>query len=187
MANQSSNGTLAKRYARALFSLASELKNTEEIKTQLETVVEVMTANEHQLLNVLTTPLFKLEERKNVLTAVIEKMALTAILSNFLQLLLDNHRISLLQEISVFYQGMADAIAGRIRAVVHTAQEISEQEKLEIQSTLAKSMEVTVENLVIHFEVKPEIIGGIFAKIGDRTYDATIRSKLQDMTTALMS
>ena len=81
---------------------------------------------------------------------------------------------------------MADAKVGRVRAKVQTAQSLSEEEQIEIRTTLAQSIQTSQENLVIEFSVNEDLIGGVWAKVGDTTYDATIRSKLQDMKVTLL-
>jgi F-type H+-transporting ATPase subunit delta len=89
-------------------------------------------------------------------------------------------------EIAQVFQSMADAKVGRVRAKVQTAQSLSDEEQTEIRTTLAQSIQTSHENLVIEFSVNEELIGGVWAKIGDTTYDATIRSKLQDMKITLL-
>jgi F0F1-type ATP synthase delta subunit len=59
-----SNGSLAKRYTRALFSLSEEANAVEQYNTELQTLIEVLELNNGELLNALTTPVFKIEERK---------------------------------------------------------------------------------------------------------------------------
>ena len=73
-----------------------------------------------------------------------------------------------------------------VRASVQTAQALSEEEQNEIRATLAQSIETNSANLIIEFSINEELIGGIWAKVGDTTYDATVRSKLQDMKVTLL-
>ena len=81
---------------------------------------------------------------------------------------------------------MADRNAGRVRASVQTAQALSEDEQNEIRATLAQSIDTNSDNLIIEFSINEELIGGVWAKVGDTTYDATVRSKLQDMKVTLL-
>ena len=81
---------------------------------------------------------------------------------------------------------MADRHAGRVRASVQTAQALSEDEQNEIRATLAQSIATNSDNLIIEFSINEELIGGVWAKVGDTTYDATVRSKLQDMKVTLL-
>ena len=80
---------------------------------------------------------------------------------------------------------MADAQAGRLRAYVETAREISALERAELRKTLAEASQVTPDNLLVEYQINPELIGGIVAKVGDTLYDASIRSRLKDLKASL--
>ena len=181
-----SNGSLAKRYARALFSIAVEENQVEHFNTQLAALSGAFAENGGELLKALTTPVFKLQERKQVISVVAEKMGLHATVQNFMFVLLEKDRVSLHDEIAEIYQQMADQSAGRVRASVQTAQELSENEQAEIRTTLAQSIGTDSDKLIIEFSLNKELIGGVWAKVGDTTYDATVRSKLQDMKVTLL-
>lgn len=181
-----SNRSLAKRYARALFSIAEEENLIEQFNSELEALSDAFSQSDGELLTALTTPVFKLQERKQVAEVVAQKMGLHGIVQNFLFILLEKDRMTLHFEIAQVFQSMADAKVGRVRAQVQTAQALSEDEQSEIRTTLAQSIQTSHENLVIEFSVNEGLIGGVWAKVGDTTYDATIRSKLQDMKVTLL-
>ena len=181
-----SNRSLAKRYARALFSIAEEENLIEQFSAELDSLSEAFSENDGELLTALTTPVFKLQERKQVAQVVAEKMGLHGIVQNFMFILLEKDRMVLHFEIAQVFQSMADAKVGRVRATVQTAKGLSEEEQAEIRTTLAQSIQTSQENLVIEFSVNEDLIGGVWAKVGDTTYDATIRSKLQDMKVTLL-
>ena len=181
-----SNGSLAKRYARALFSIAEEEHLIEQYNTELEALNIAFAENGGELLKALTTPVFKLQERKQVANVVTEKMGINNIIRNFIFVLLEKDRLALHAEIAQIFQQMADHKAGRVRARVQTAQALTDSEQDEIRSTLAESIQTNGGNLIIEFSVNEELIGGVWAKVGDTTYDATVRSKLQDMKVTLL-
>jgi len=181
-----SNGSLAKRYARALFSIAEESNVVEQFNAEVSALHEALTQNNNDLLIALTTPVFKLQERKQVASVVADKMGLHLTVKNFIFVLLEKDRLVLLPEVASIFQTMADEKAGRVRASVQTAHALSAEEESEIRSTLAKSINKSGDDLIIDFSVNEALIGGVWAKVGDTTYDATVRSKLQDMKSALL-
>jgi F-type H+-transporting ATPase subunit delta len=142
--------------------------------------------NDNELLTALTTPVFKLEERQKVASVIAERLGLDNTIKNFTMLLLEKDRLVLQSEIAQIFQVMADQKAGRVRASVQTAQGLSNEEQAEIRETLAASIQTTSDKLIIDFTINEDLIGGIWAKVGDTTYDATVRSKLQDMRSALL-
>ena len=182
-----SNGSLAKRYARAIFSIASENQAIEQYNTALTEFVSVLEQNGCELQNALTSPAFKLEERKQVANAVADRMEFNQMLRNFVNLLIDKDRLLLISEISSNFEAMTDAFLGRVRAKVQTAKALSDEERLEVSQTLATASGVSIENLLVEFSVNADIIGGIWARVGDKTYDATIRTKIRSMRQTLLN
>jgi F-type H+-transporting ATPase subunit delta len=69
---------------------------------------------------------------------------------------------------------------------VETAKEISALERVELRKTLAEASKVTPENLMVEYNINPDLIGGIVAKVGDTLYDASIRSRLKDIKATLL-
>ena len=180
-----SKGSLAKRYARALITLGKEDNAVDRLNDDLQDLGEVLSLNDRQLFKTLTNPILKAEEITGVLTAVLEKMDPHPFSRNFVQLLLDKGRLALYFDIAEVYQSMADAQAGRLRAYVETAREISALERAELRKTLAEASQVTPDNLLVEYQINPELIGGIVAKVGDTLYDASIRSRLKDLKASL--
>ena len=181
-----SNGSLAKRYARAFFALGLEQKLVEKFNQDIQDFLEVSALDDNHLTSALLNPILKIDERKLVINTLSQKMELHSFSTSFISLLLDKGRFALLPEITSLFRAMADEHAGRVRVVVQTATEISAAELAEIQSTLANTVKIAPEKLIIEHSVQPELLGGIIAQIGDTTYDGSIRSKLQDIHTALL-
>jgi len=180
------NGSLAKRYARALLSLGLENNNVDKLNEDLQSFGELLAANDNQLFDALTNPILQMEEIAAVLNAVLERIQLHELSSNFIKLLLDKDRLILFFDISNVYQEMADEQAGRKRAYVETAREMSALERTELRKTLAEASNTSPDNLLVEYHINPELIGGIVAKVGDVLYDASVRSRLVDIKTSLM-
>ena len=181
-----SNGSLAKRYARAFFALGLEQGLVEKFNQDIHSFLEVTELDSGLLSNAMLNPIIKVDERKKVIAVLAEKMELHTFTTSFISILLDKGRFLLLPEIVSIFRIMAYENAGRVRAIVQTATEISAAELADIQSTLANTVNIAPEKLIIEHTVVPELLGGIIAQIGDTTYDGSIRSKLQDIHTALL-
>ena len=185
--SKSSSNTLAKRYARAFFALAKEQGLVSKFDQDLQNFHAVLELNGGELLEALNNPILKIDERKDVVLAVAKKLELHDHTTNFLCLVIEKRRSILFPEISVLFQQMVDAEMGRVRVQVTTAVTLSDLEKDNIIRVLASSNGVAVQNLVPEYNVQPDLIGGIIAKIGDRTYDASVRSKLENLSSILLS
>jgi F-type H+-transporting ATPase subunit delta len=67
--------------------------------------------------------------------------------------------------------------------VVTTAAALDAGMQNTVQSALEASTGKTVE---IDFQVDPSLIGGMVAQVGDISYDASVRARLEDIQTALI-
>jgi F-type H+-transporting ATPase subunit delta len=180
------SSALARRYSLALISLAKDENLLDQIGSDLDVFFAVWNEGNGLLKNALLNPGISVQEREGVLKSILTKLSLNAYLNNFLYLLLEKSRLSLLTEIVEAYGNMADEIAGKLRARVTTAIEVELAEKDRIRQTLAKASGVSPEKLTIKFDIDQDIIGGIVARVGDTIYDASLRSRLQDIKQTLI-
>ena len=180
------SSALSRRYSLALISLADENDLIEKIGEDLQTFSAVWTQGEGLLKNALLNPGISAQEREGVLKVVLDRLSLHKYLNNFLHLLLEKSRLLLLDEIIEAYQIMSDERSGRIRARVTTAADLKIEEKDSIRQTLAKATDVEPDKLTIEFDIDSQIIGGIVARVGDTIYDASLRSRLQEIKQTLL-
>ena len=181
------NGSLARRYGRALISLGVEDNLVDEYGAALKEFQAVLQDGDELLLSALTNPSIPQNQRTNTLLAVLNKMQLPTHPKHFIQLLMDKNRMANFIDIQQSYAEMADEIAGRLHATVTTANTIKASEQDDIRNSLAANAGVAPEKLLVAFNVNPDIIGGVIAHVGDTVYDASVRARVQDIQTALLS
>jgi len=94
---------VARRYARALFSLGKEQGDAELVAygKNLSGLVEVLKESP-QLDRIFRNPVFKVEEKKAVLDAILSKIKPKQMVINFCHLLADNYRLGFLTDIQAF-------------------------------------------------------------------------------------
>ena len=177
---------LSRRYASALISLAKEENNVDKIAEDLSNFNDIWNDGGGSFKNAMLNPGISVQERSDVLKTVLSKVNLHANVSNLILLLMEKGRLVFLSEIQEAFSDMADEFSGRIRAEVTTAREIDISEQNNIRQTLATTRNIGPEKLMINFEVNPEIIGGIIARVGDTIYDASIASRLQSIKQELI-
>ncbi len=177
------NGSIARRYARAFIALGQENNKTDTLSGDLQTFGAVLNSSDGQLKQALSNPGLTAIERKAVLNAVLDKLSLDTDSANFLRLLVDKNRFAEFDGITRSFNEMADQLAGRARAVVTTAAELNAAMKKTVQDALEASTGKTVE---IDFQVDPGLIGGMVAQVGDISYDASVRARLEDIQSALI-
>lgn len=176
------DGSLARRYARALILLGQENHALDAVGSGLATIGAVLDLNDGQLRGVLVNPGVPLAERHAVLSEVLRRLALHGYVNNFLRLLLDKSRFAVLPEITLAFGEMADELAGRVRATVRTARALDAVTSAQVEAALAQA---TGRTVVVRYVVEPGLIGGMVAQVGDKVYDSSVRGRLEQLQLAL--
>ncbi|MBM4393012.1 MAG: ATP synthase F1 subunit delta, partial [Deltaproteobacteria bacterium] len=96
-------GSIPRRYAKALFELAQEASAIDRVGEQLDAVVELARANDGQVLSVMSNPGFTASERRAVLDLVLPRLGLASLVQNFVRLVLDKDRFEALPDVAREY------------------------------------------------------------------------------------
>ena len=156
---------LARRYAKALFTLGKEQNKYEQYSEALAAIAALFDENA-EVGDSLTNPLYPLEARQKVMASIAKAVKADKILAAFLNLLVEKQRAGIIPD-----------IAAEMRVMVDREQNISHlQEK--IQQTLEK---LTGNKVILETRIDPAIIGGIIAKVGDLVLDGSIRTQLNGL------
>jgi F-type H+-transporting ATPase subunit delta len=177
------NRSLARRYAKALVALGQESGNVAEFAGDLDTFAEVLALGDGELRQALSNPSLTTTERAAVIGAVLGKLKIHTTVGNFLRLLVDKNRFGAFDDIRRSTHEMADELAGRVRATVTTATEISAAMSKSVQAALEQA---TGKTVVISFQVDKALIGGMVAQVGDISYDASVSARLSAIQQALI-
>jgi F-type H+-transporting ATPase subunit delta len=165
--------SVARRYARALFSLASEdpAKGVEAAFDQLSAVAHAFADN--VALRALLQPGTPVSQQK----ALIDTLAprLSPLVGNFLRLLAERQRLDGLQQIALAFGGMVDQHLGRVRAIVTAPQPLSQHDLAQVEKALAAA---THKKILLETLVDDSLIGGLTADVGGVLYDGSIRTQL---------
>jgi F-type H+-transporting ATPase subunit delta len=174
-------GSISRRYARALLDLGRDNANIDALGADLARFLENARG---QLLETLSNPVYTRAERRAVLDAVLVRIPLSPLAQNFLRLLLDKERMAALEDIARAYGELADAAAGRVRALVTTASPMSPALQAEVAAALSGS---TGQTVVIEARVDSSLLGGITARVGSRFIDASLKGRLERLQLALLT
>jgi F-type H+-transporting ATPase subunit delta len=183
------DGSLARRYARALVGIAQEERALDQMALQLMQFEVVLDRAAPEmagrtLRTVLDNPGLTHGERQAVLAQVLGRLSLHPMVSNFLRLVLDKNRFGVLPEITREYIAMADSLSGRVRGTVTTSQSLSPSMADSVRAALTAA---TGKEVIIQFVVDPGLIGGMVAKVGDTVYDASVKGRLLELQQVLSS
>lgn len=168
----------AQRYAAAVFDLAldsGEVDAVDKGLTQLSKLIE----GDKSLASALKSPLYKSEEKAAVLAAIGEKIGLSELTRRFIGVAALNRRAGDLPSMAKAFADKAAKHRGSSRVVARVAKPITQEQTLQLESAVSKSLGRTVS---VDVEVDPALIGGLQLKLGSRLVDASVRTKLNTLT-----
>jgi F-type H+-transporting ATPase subunit delta len=169
---------VARRYARALFSLGRENGMLAVYAETLRAIAELFEHPDLDILDALTNPLYPLHVRQQVMEDIAQTAGADALLNAFLHLLVEKKRTAVLPELAHQMQEMLDLENNICHAQVTSALELDSSLLAKIQ---AKLEELTGNTVLLETRVDPSIIGGIVAKVGDLVLDGSIRTQLHGL------
>jgi len=162
----------AARYAKAILDFAIEKKKTDVLAKDMRSIVETIGGSK-ELREMLGSPVLKGEMKKKALLSIFE--GCDPITEGLLDLLLQNKRIGLLNEVAMKYIIFNEDLKGEGVAFVTTAVPLSGELEKKVLKEVSK---LTGNKIVIKNKVDESIVGGFILRIGDLQYDASISNKL---------
>ena len=166
---------IAEVYARSLFQVAKEMGLLDVVKEQLAQFVDALNSN-RQMAIFLFSPYFSTEEKKRGLERAVS--GAEPIFSNFLEALLERHRMPVIFRIRVAYERMWEEENRLLQVQVTSAVALDEQTVKTIGDQIG---EQTGRKIELSSEVDDGIIGGIVLRVGNVILDASIRNRLEQL------
>ena len=163
----------AKRYARAVFELASSDGQIEEWRHRLETIKDV--TSDPAAMAVLENPTIPVVQRIDLIDApkFLDREGV-----NLMRLLVEGRHVHRAPEILDEYERLVDEAEGRVRASVTAAVELSNDERELIGERLSKQIGKEVR---VTAQVDRRILGGLRLQYGDHLIDASVATRLQQL------
>ncbi len=161
---------LASRYAKAVFELALEKKQLNDINNDMKLIDNVANASK-ELMLLLRNPVLKPKKKKAILKAIFENKIQPLTLM-FMFILTDNGRESFIRVVAEAFQELYNKHNNIIKASLTTAVELDSEISNSIVGLLEKQTGATIE---LQKEINEGIIGGFVLDYDDYQYDASIR------------
>ncbi len=171
----------ARRYAKALFGLATDHGNIDAMRGELRGLGAAL-ENSEELRSVLLQPIVPAAERRKVLEGVAAQLQSSTLLKSFYSFLIDQRRLVDFEAIEAEFGRLADAAAGKVVAKVRSAEALSEDQQGRLQRALSAR---TGQNVELDVEVDPGLLGGVIAQVGDLVFDGSLKSQLDSLRTNL--
>jgi len=166
---------IAQVYSRALFEVAKEQGKLDLVREQLGQLSDAL--NENGDLRVFFfSPYFSTEEKKDGLHKAVEGADPAVV--NFLEALLERHRMPAIFRIRAQYEALWDAENRLLPVEVTSAVDLDEAT---VKSIGARIGEQTGQRVELTSKVDPGILGGIILRVGNSILDASIKHRLDQL------
>ena len=181
VASKSGVSELAGRYAAALFDLADEGKQLDDVAMDFRRLEEMFTQNA-DLRRLANSPVIRRDDQMKAMTVLLEKLDVSPLTMQFVKVLSKNRRLFALSHIITEYLSELSHRRGEIAAEVISARELSSSQ----QTALLEALKLALGGKVaIQQKVDHDLIGGLVVKIGSRLVDASLRTQLQKLGLAM--
>tara|TARA_Y100000741_G_scaffold335117_1_gene292781 strand:+ start:55 stop:612 length:558 start_codon:yes stop_codon:yes gene_type:complete len=165
----------AKSYSQALYELASEEKNLDDIEKNVASVLKLIFQSEEFNL-LIKDPTNKQEDQQNVINIIFEKFNLNSLLKKFLNFLVMKRRFFYVEKILKDFLVICSKNRGEISAKLTVAKELNENEINKIKSELSKNFGSDIK---LNYKYDPDLIGGLIMQVESIMIDTSIKNKLQ--------
>lgn len=177
-----SSQVIANRYADALFQLATEKNQLDEIVEELRLVKDVVEKTP-SFISYFTHPKVSEREKRDLIKAHFGSLSELSL--RMLLLLVERKRFdNLLLIIDRFHQ-LAYEASGVAEAIIYSAKPLTDEEKRLVSEAFAKK--VNKEKLVVTNVVDEKLIGGLKVRIGDTIYDGSVQAQLERLQRELIA
>ena len=175
--NKNFSDTAASRYSLALYELADESKNIQEIENQSLALVKLLDKSE-DFESIIKNPTNKKEDQINVINKIAENYKFNILLKNFLCFLVEKRRLFFLKNILVKFIDICSQKRGEVKAKLVAAKKLSNEEIEKIKNELSNDI---TNKIKLEYKQDPSLIGGLIIQIGSAMIDTSIKSKLKQL------
>ena len=168
---------IAKRYAKALFSLAEgATADGQSNREALAAVAELFAVAEAG--RILNSPVMPNELKQSLLDYALEKGQAGQDVRNLTATLLDAGRIAHFPAVIAAYDELLDEAAGVAKATVTSAMPMAGEEMAAIGAELGRLIRKKVE---VSSAIDPNLLGGFVATVGHFRVDLSVRTRLEEL------
>ena len=166
---------IATVYARSLFEAAQDADKLEVVRDQLGEIATAIEAD-HGMQVFFFSPYLTADDKKEGLHKAVTD--LDELVSNFLELLIDNGRMPALFGIRREYEALWDTENELLPVTITSAVALDEETVKRIGDRIA---EQTGQQVELSADVDPGVLGGLVVRVGNTVMDASVRRRLETL------
>lgn len=172
---------LAGRYASALFDLAKESNDIDNVQNSLTVLAQALTESA-DLQALVSSPVVGREQAAAAIAAVAGSLGLDSLTTKFLGVLAANRRLADVGGMIDAFRAIVAAYKGEVTAKVTSAHPLSEAQLTELAANLKTRVG---RDVLIATHVDPAILGGLVVQLGSQLIDGSIRTRLNSFAQAM--
>lgn len=176
-------GEAPARYADALIELADAAKSLTRVEKDLKSIAKAFKVSD-DLRRLANSPVFATEDKVEALVAIAKKAKASVLTQQFIGTVTANRRAGDLPMIIAAFQDRVARRRGSQTAKVTSASKLTAAQLTQLKNKLKAE---TGQPVDVEADVDPELLGGFVVKLGSRLYDASLKTKLEDLRLALKS
>jgi F-type H+-transporting ATPase subunit delta len=173
--------SMAGRYAAALFELAKEQEQLDQVEREVIAFQRLLEASP-ELIRLVRSPVIAAEAQARALAAILAKIGMTGLTGNFLRLLVRNRRLFAVADTLRAFRALLARERGEVSADVASAHPLSAEQMQLLSDSLKASIGKQVQ---IHTRVDPNLLGGLIVRVGSKMIDSSLRTKLNNLKVAM--
>jgi len=173
---------VARVYAEAFLNAAQKSGQAEEALQDLDSLVDQVFPQDRYLEAFLTSKAVSRERKERALCAAFEGRA-SALFLNFLLVLNDHDRLDALRSITASVRSLHEERTGKIRVQVLSALPLADDQRERLRQELRETFG---RDPVLETRVDADLLGGMTVQVGDVMYDASVRTRLENIRNQLL-
>ena len=174
-------GGVAGRYASALFELANEQNQLDEVDSDLGKFQTLLDQSK-DLNRLVKSPAFAAEDQERAMAAVMDWASIGATTGNFLKVVTRNRRLFASEDMIKSFRTLLAHHRGEVAADVASAVALTEAQLAALRDKLKSSYG---KDIRLDAKVDPSLLGGLVIKIGSRMFDSSLKTKLTNLKVVL--
>ena len=168
---------LATVYAQAALDAAGGGGEQEALVQELESLVRDVLERDRRIEQMFGSELISEDEKLAMLDRVFAGRTSTTTLHT-LKIMVRHKRLSLVRHVARVARRQWQKRSGRVPVQLETANRLEPALEQEILSAFTK---VLAADPIVTSRVNPDLIAGFVVRVGDRVYDASVRTQLEQM------
>jgi F-type H+-transporting ATPase subunit delta len=166
---------LSARYARALYELADERKQLDEVVSEMAALGRLF-AEDPSLRRLIASRAIDAREAGRAMEQVLASQGVSDLVRNFIGTAIANRRLADLPSLVAGFAAYVAEKRGVVAADIASAHPLTDTQRAQLTARLA---EAGYGRVTIRETVDPSLLGGLTVRIGSKLYDTSLKSRLQ--------